>query len=251
MGFIRRNVLVPVPRVHNWEELNAQLIAACIRYQQRTWTGQSQSVGERLRTEQACLTPLPQQPLDTARTEWLGVRWDSTMRFDHNRYSVPTELVGRTVVVKGHSLEVEIRYGGQTVAHHERCFGRDEVRYRWEHYVSLLARKPRSVRHAQPVRRTVPPALLAFREKMGGEHSDRDFVKVLALVLAHGQERVLGAVAQCVAAGVFTHEGVQHALSGDIPSSAWAKRWDAVTVKVASLGAYDQLLVAPAGRAEA
>src|ERR1043166_2115818 len=44
-GFYRRNHLVPVPKVKNWDELNELLLAECKKDEQRVIVGRSQSVG--------------------------------------------------------------------------------------------------------------------------------------------------------------------------------------------------------------
>ena len=46
-GFYRRNHLVPVPKVRNWDELNALLLAESKRDEQRMIGGRSQTVGGR------------------------------------------------------------------------------------------------------------------------------------------------------------------------------------------------------------
>lgn len=244
VGFIRRNVLVPVPRVSSWEELNTQLRRACEHYQQRRWEGRTQRVGEALNEERRVLTALPQRPLDTAHTTLEQVLWNSTVRFDDNRYSVPTSLVGKLVVVKGYSLVVEFHYGGELVARHPRQFGKGQVEYQLEHYLELLAKKPRGVRNAQPVRRTVPEALLAFRDRLGGDHPDREFVSVLALIPRHGVAAVTAAVATCTTAGVFSLEGVRHALAGPQRTEELAGSRPELPVKTVNLEDYDQLLAA-------
>ena len=66
VGYIRRNVLVPVPRVKDWSELQAALLHRCRKYQDHRIAGRSGNVGEYLAIEQASLTPLPGRPFETA-----------------------------------------------------------------------------------------------------------------------------------------------------------------------------------------
>jgi len=245
VGCLRRNVLVPVPRVRSWEELNAPWRRACAHYQQRRWEGRTQRVGEALNEERRVLTALPQRPLDTAYATLGSVLWNSTVCFDHHRYSVPTWLVGKTVVVKGYSLVVELHYGGELVARHPRQFGKGQVKYELEHDLELLAQRPRGVRNAQPVRRTVPAAWLAFRDRLGGDHPDQELVKVLALIPRYGLAAVTAAVVTCTTAGVCSSEGVRHALAaGPERTDELAGARPELPVQAVNLEEYDQLLAA-------
>ena len=45
-GWVRRNILVPVPRVDSIEELNETLISACLQYRNHQIQGRNQTVGQ-------------------------------------------------------------------------------------------------------------------------------------------------------------------------------------------------------------
>lgn len=101
MGWARRNILVPLPRVSDISELNTLLSERCLTYQNHNIRGKSGSVGEMLREEQAALRPLPLYPFETAKCTSARINAFSTVRFDTNNYSVPVAFVGHTVGVKG------------------------------------------------------------------------------------------------------------------------------------------------------
>ena len=52
------------------------------------------------------------------------VDYYATVKFGRNRFSVPVELAGKQVTVKGTGLTVRIEYRGQVVAVHERSYAR-------------------------------------------------------------------------------------------------------------------------------
>lgn len=118
VGYIRRNVLVPVPRVRDWPELQAALLLRCRKYQDHRITGRSGNVGEYLAIEQASLIPLPGRPFETALVIEAKVHSDGMVVFDRNRYSVPINLVGHTLTVKGYPLQVKIYRHNTLVAMH-------------------------------------------------------------------------------------------------------------------------------------
>ena len=67
VGYIRRNVCVPVPRADSMEELNAALEAKCSSYLSHHVRGKDASVGELLEQDRNMLYPLPGYPFDPCK----------------------------------------------------------------------------------------------------------------------------------------------------------------------------------------
>ena len=66
VGRARRNILVPVPDVKDFAELNARILERCQRYFEHTIRGRDASVGELLQLERRKLLPLPRLAFDPA-----------------------------------------------------------------------------------------------------------------------------------------------------------------------------------------
>ena len=64
VGFIRRNFLVPVPRVESIEALNDDLAGQCRRRQAARPRGHGETIGERLARDREALLALPPAPCD-------------------------------------------------------------------------------------------------------------------------------------------------------------------------------------------
>lgn len=160
VGWARRNILVPVPHVSDFSELNALLAERCRAYGSHHIQGKSASVGEMFRKEQAALRPLPQYPFETAKCASVRVSAFSTVRFDTNNYSVPVEYAGRTVGVKGFAEKVDVYADGIQIASHVRCFGKNQSMYKLEHYLSLLEQRGRAILNAAPVLQNLPEEIL-------------------------------------------------------------------------------------------
>lgn len=77
------------------------------------------------------------------------------------------------------------------MACYDRFFGRGHTAYRLEHYIELLAQRPRSVWNAKPVKYTVPARLMRFLEKL---EAPKQVVYILRNYLA-APERVMQIVA--------------------------------------------------------
>lgn len=194
VGYIRRNVLVPIPEADDWNELDELLLERCRRYTaEHQVRGRDLPVREAFAIEKAALIPLPVRPYDTALIKEPRVDYYATASFDRNRYSVPVANAGRIVTVKGSAFLVEIYYRGELLALHERCYEQGRTRYNLEHYLPLLEKRPRAVMNARPVREAnLPQEIRSFSLLL--EDPDRNMVKLLRLVVDHGQDKVLAAI---------------------------------------------------------
>lgn len=171
VGWARRNILVPVPKVKNISELNDLLLDRCLKYESHSIKGKPATVGEMLATEKPLLRSLPGYRFETAKSTNARVNSFSTVKFRTNNYSVPTVYTGKTVGIKGYPEVVEIYYKGQKIATHTRCFGRNQSIYHLEHYMPLLEERKRAILDAAPVKQNVPPEVLAELRKCSGDYS--------------------------------------------------------------------------------
>lgn len=160
VGWARRNILVPIPRISDLAELNTILARRCRAYDDHRIQGKNASVGEMLREERVALRPLPLCPFETAKCESVRVNAFSTVRFHTNDYSVPVQYVGRSVGVKGYAEKVDVFADGKRIASHTRCFGKYQSIYRLEHYLPLLEQRGRAILNAAPVRQNLPKDVL-------------------------------------------------------------------------------------------
>lgn len=208
VGYIRRNVLVPIPEAEDWQELNELLLDRCLSYiAEHQIKGRELSVREAFAIEKDALIPLPAKPYDTALTKEPRVDHYATVSFDKNRYSVPAANAGKIVTVKGSAFYVEIYHRGELLARHERCYEQNKTKYKLEHYIPLLEKRPRAVMNARPVREAnLPDEFRRFSLLL--KDPDRSMVQLLRLVVDHGQESVLEAVRRALANQQFSVEVV-------------------------------------------
>ena len=191
VGWVRRNVFVPIPRVDTIAELNAEILRRCLEYRKHIIFGRDQTVGEMALAAQARMTLLPKYRFDPSRTITAKVNDYSTVRFDRNDYSVPVKYAGKEVSVKGYGNEAVIYYRNSEIARYPRCYERGRTEYRLEHYLDLIERRPRSVFNARPVKENVSTKLLDAGRRLAGP---REMVRLLRLCVDYGEERVLGSI---------------------------------------------------------
>lgn len=213
---VQRSFLTPMPRAASWEDLNAQLRAACQARQQHVVRGEAGTIGERLLRDQAAFLPLPAAPFDCFRPQPGRVSSQSLVRFKRNDYSVPVAWGYRAVLIKAYVHEVVICAGTGIIARHRRCHGVDEIVLDPIHFLPLMERKPRCLDQALPLARwDLPESFLLLRRLLRdrlGTRGDRDFIAVLRLHEGFTPEQVHAAVQAALRLRALSYDAVKHLL---------------------------------------
>ncbi len=192
VGWVRRNVLVPIPRVETIDELNREILRRCLKYREHKIAGREQTVGEMFMTTKVMLTSLPRYRFDPSKSITQRVSDFSTVRYDYNHYSVPVKYADKEISIKGYGNEIVMIYRNAEVARYPRCYDRGQTQYRLEHYIDLIEKRPRSVFNAKPVKSTLSTQLLEIGRRLSGP---REMVKLLRLCVDYGEDKVLRAIA--------------------------------------------------------
>lgn len=185
--FVRRNAMVPVPRVQSLEELNKKLLDWCQRQRQIRIKDWKQECKE--------LRPLPANPFKCSRTHMVSTSRLLLFQFDRNHYSVPVEYGYRKLRVESFVDRIEVYDSAKLVTVHARCYGRGEKVMQLEHYLPLLKKKPRAVKNALVVRK-LPEVYQKLRVYLCGREPEgyREFAKILLLNQEFNFEDVLSSV---------------------------------------------------------
>lgn len=189
VGYIRRNVCVPIPRVKNIEELNVKLEEKCHRYLSHQIRGKEENVDIMLKEEQKALFMLPGYAFDPAKRATARVDRFSTIRFDTNNYSVPCEYCGKRVSIKARPEVVEVYFEGKLIASHCRCFEKKKTIFDLKHYLSLLGRKGRSILYAKPVQNNLPTYFLDWLSKQ--DVTPKEVTELLQRCIEEGCDAVM------------------------------------------------------------
>jgi transposase len=213
LGYIRRNFLVPVPRVRTLEELNATLEQHCRDDLQRRVWGQPATKAVRLEEERPALLALPQQTFEARRVESARVDSLSLVRFDNNSYSVPTEYAHQTVTVVGGIDQLRIVCRDHVIARHARDWGREHVQFEPRHYLALLERKPGALDFARPLEHWhLPGCFAVLRRRLEDEldhKGTREYIKVLRLLEHATLAHLTAAVEHTLAIGALSADAVR------------------------------------------
>ena len=218
VGYIRRNVCVPLPKVKNLEDLNGKLLEKCVHYLEHKVDSRPAPVGVMLEEDRQCLQALPRYTPDVSKRAYPTVSRYSTVLFETNAYSVPCRYTGKSTTLKAYPNHIEVWISGSLVARHERLFGRKGESLDLQHYLPILAQKGRAIRYARPVQNTVPAEFLNWLE--GQDLTSKEMVELLG---------------QC------SEVGYAAVMCGGIPNSQEPIVEDPVRVPTVDLGAYDAL----------
>jgi transposase len=203
--FVRKNALVPIPKVESIEELNQKLLDWC--------NNQRQHRIKEWELEQKELLPLPAQPFKCSTTRMVTSSNLLLFQYDRNCYSVPTNCVRKNLRVEAFTDRIEVYDGSKQVAVHERCYSRGEKIMKLEHYLPVLARKPRAVKNALVVRK-LPEVYQKLRRYLCGRDPEgyKEFAKILLLNMEFDFEDVLLAVEESIKLGNPSLETVKQSL---------------------------------------
>ncbi len=99
------------------------------------------SVADVFEEEQKRLLPLPDLLPSTDMVSPIAVDSRAFVRLDTNRYSVPHTYAGRTLTLAASDTELRLLDANQAVAHHTRCWGRNQWLELPEHRAQLVQEK--------------------------------------------------------------------------------------------------------------
>lgn len=241
VGWARRNILVPIPRVETIEELNEEILRRCVNYRNHQIKGKNQRVGEMALMTKTRLTALPKYRFDPSRSIIARVSDFSTVRFSYNQYSVPVKYAGKEVSVKGYGNEIVIIYQNTELARYPRSYDRGQTIYRLEHYLDLIEKRPRSVFNAKPVKDSISAELLDFGRKLSGP---REMVKLLRLYTDYGEEKLLKAIETLKGSEITVEQIQAHLIPVSVPAvpAIISSNIDNIKVAKPQFNKYDALL---------
>ena len=149
---LQRRWSTPVPKMNDFEELNAYLRTCCVQEQERFSSGKRETIGIRLEQEKQHAIALPKYRFDSCIRREVVINKYQFAQFDNVSYSVPRHCAFQTVSVKGYVDRVEIVSKDAVVATHSRSYeARDQVLDPL-HYLTTLERRPAALDHSNVYR---------------------------------------------------------------------------------------------------
>ncbi|WP_372750465.1 IS21 family transposase [Litorivivens sp.] len=215
----RQGLWYDAPSFKSLQELNHWLHNRCIELWQETAHPEFKvrSLAECLEDERAQMMPVP-AAFDGFIETNKRVTSTCLISHEHNRYSVPASFANRNVSLRIYPERLVIVAEAQVVAEHVRVFSRDKqgpgkTIYDWRHYLSVVQRKPGSLRNGAPFSQ-LPESFKRLQaillRRPGG---DREMADILALVLLHDEHLLERAISEALAIGEPSKAHVLNCLS--------------------------------------
>jgi len=183
---------------------------------ERRWVEDDRfTVHEVFEKERALLLSLPQTPFPTDERRELSVGKTPYVRFDHNDYSLPHELVRKTVVVVADLETVRIIHGDRVVAEHGRSFDRRQQIEDPDHIERLVKHKRQARVHrsldrlaaAAPASRKLLTCLAQRGANLGTATA-----RLLRLLEEFGAARLEQAILEAIEKDIPHHHAVRQIL---------------------------------------
>jgi hypothetical protein len=163
------------------------------------------TVGEVFADERARLLALPDPMPDTDRIEPVKVDRQAFVRFDTNRYSVPTSCADRTLTLVADDVAVRVVDGATCVAQHDRSYGKRQVFELPAHRAELVAERRRAsdLKGRDRLRAVAPDfAVLLDRWALCGPSLGLQVTRAIKLLDLYGDEVFAVAVSEIVTRGL-------------------------------------------------
>lgn len=148
VGYTRRNMLVPVPVIDDFEAFNKELLTRCDADHDREHYRHKTQISERWEEESKHLLSLPEYEYEIFRYESLSVSNTGFVTVDKKQYGLSPELCRKLVQAKIHFDRILFFYDHQLLKTYDRSYHEKEVSD-WKQYLPTLMRKPGAAEHTR------------------------------------------------------------------------------------------------------
>jgi transposase len=149
VGYTRRNMLVPVPVIADFEVFNKELLLRCDEDHDREHYERGELIRELWEDEKKHLLTLPEHEYDVFSYDSLTVSPTGFIRVDTAKYGLSPELSGCVVHVKIYFDKIEVFYDRGLLKSFRRSYERNGEDSDWKDYLPTLVKKPGATEHTR------------------------------------------------------------------------------------------------------
>lgn len=168
VGYLRNNLLVPIPEFVHLAEFNKELLLKCDADTDREHYRLDKSISTLFEEDKRALLPLPQIPFDTAKYE--TYRTNGYGRFylgkGLHEYSTSPSYANTAILVKITANEViPLTESREPIVVHKRLYGKTKQQsMQWLPYLTQLSKRPAALKYTG-IYRMMPEPLQAFLDR--------------------------------------------------------------------------------------
>lgn len=149
VGYTRRNMLVPVPVITDFDAYNDELLRQCDEDLERDHYERGALISELWDDEKVHLLTLPEHEYEVFSYDSLKANSLGFIRVDTNKYGLSPELAGRVVQAKIYFDKIEVFYDHCLLKVFRRSYGKNGEDLDWKDYLPTLVKKPGAVEHTR------------------------------------------------------------------------------------------------------
>lgn len=140
------------------------------------------------------LSNLPQRRINSYRVFQLKVGPSSTIRVNHNIYSVPSRVIGEKIKVYVKASTLELYYGSRHLETYPRLRGENKKHINYHHLIGSLIRKPGAFLNYRYREELYPNSFFRLAwdslQKTHPANSVKMYLKILSLAASHSEEQI-------------------------------------------------------------
>lgn len=202
VGFLRRNLMVPMPNAESYRNLTAWMLSRCDEIADAVHYRKGATIADLFADEKTRMLPLPRIAYDACRWETRRADREGNVEIDSHRYLAGPSWRGWNLEVGLRAFQVEIRTpDGRFVAKLPRAYGKDSRTVRNPaSLLPALARKSRAWGES-PIRVDFPEKLRLAIDGMESRTRQRTFRLLAKVSGAYGFDAVSKAAEHIVEQG--------------------------------------------------
>lgn len=181
VGFLRRNLMVPLPHIETMQGLTTILLERCNSLLELIHYRKNESLGVLFELDKKVMLPLPSISFDACRWVLRTVDLVGNITVNDVKYFVGSEYAGERVQAGLRAFEIQVlTLDKKLIVTHKRVYGGQTKTVRFEEQLLPgLIRKPSSIRNS-PLREELSPVLLQYLDN-GTHPVRREFFELLEL----------------------------------------------------------------------
>lgn len=210
VGYVRRNMLVPIPDFKNLQEYNKLQLVCCDDDMNREHYKKGLLISELFAQEKPAFLPLP-------AVEYEVCRYDSALADSYGKitlekgtrtYSTMPAMAGTNVRVKQTALHVYILDAQlKPVVTHKRLYGKQKESMDWLPYLSQLAKRPGALKYT-PIYKMLPDSLQQHLQTVTKSDCGKILKTIAELTKRNSFELAIDSVSKTIAKGVSDHDSI-------------------------------------------
>jgi len=149
VGYTRRNMLVPVPVIEDFDTFNAELLRLCDEDHEREHYERSELISELWAEEKKHLKTLPEHEYEVFSYKSLAVNKTGFVTVDKRKYGLLPELADKVVQAKIYFDKIEVFYDHSLLKTFRRSYEKNSADMDWKDYLPSLVKKPGATEHTR------------------------------------------------------------------------------------------------------